>query len=989
MLKYKTLSIFIALFIVVELVAYFLLDYQTTHKINSKISNYESRVDDNYDKIYSISKSFVDATFLDIKNIKKIVPILEQADLTEDKNIKSILRDELYNLLVDKYKALNQIGIAQFQFVLNNGESFLRLHEPSAFGDNLLEYRDTFKYVTMHKVPIHTFESGRIFSGYRFVYPLFNDKDIFVGSVEISYKIEHIISHFEQNFYKTLLIEDKTDVTKKLFATYNKNYIIFPLNPTYLIRKDILSNNEQNLFIKELVKNIDKKELEQKLNTKNSFSLYYKDKGNYSVVYFKSLRNYITNEHIGYIILSSRISDLKDYISMFYTNFFILSFLLGTLLIYLYTIRKTKKELKTILSSEKRLLEKVDKYVIYGKSDLIGNILDVSQAFSDVCGYTKKELIGKKFKMLRHPDMPKEVFKDLWETIRAGNIWEREVKNLAKDGSFYWVRLTIQPDFDNNGKIESYTAIAQNISNRKRIESIYRDLRFQVEQYNAIFDNANSGIGRIDLNGIFLKANNNFAELLDIHSDELIGMNFSNFITTKYVTTFNNNMAKVLNGEVIHKQEIACITKKGEKIHLEISLDLLPDKNSLVIIANNLEDKIKLQKSLDFNKTLLYAIPLPIFIQDRDFKLVECNKAFMDFFNLKKEEIIGKKLQQIIGKDIYDLIPKELTNLYKNQDENKIERNLALYQTKIKNWLGAEKTVEIYKTTYNYKNEFNGVIGVLVDISDKEEHTSKLQKTIANKTLENIKQTKEFEKERLKSIKFQAIGQLAAGITHEINTPLTFAKGNLEMMIYDINDLPQSQIKDNLLQDSTSVMGGLNRIANIVESMREMSQQSKEIKEKTNLYSTIIVALTMAYNRAKLITKIYINNKEFEIGMDKNEYMFYSNAQEQRIEQVWVIIINNALDELIKIEPFEKRYIDIKIEEKDGYNIISFRDNAGGIPSEILENLFEPFVSKKDSSGMGIGLNIAKKIINDHDGEIEAYNDEFGAVFEVRLKQIQ
>ncbi|MEJ5169159.1 MAG: ATP-binding protein, partial [Arcobacteraceae bacterium] len=272
-----------------------------------------------------------------------------------------------------------------------------------------------------------------------------------------------------------------------------------------------------------------------------------------------------------------------------------------------------------------------------------------------------------------------------------------------------------------------------------------------------------------------------------------------------------------------------------------------------------------------------------------------------------------------------------------------------------------------------------------VDISTKEEQTNKLQQTIVNKTLENIKQTQEFEEERLKSIKFQAIGQLAAGITHEINTPLTFAKGNLEMMLYDIKDLPDTTMKENLLEISDSIMSGLNRIANIVESMREVSQQSSEIKEDINLYSTLLVALTMAHNRAKIITKIYLNSDEFEIGMDKNSYVFMSSVQKQRIEQVWIVIINNALDELVKIEPFERRYLDIKIETKNGYNIIYFRDNAGGIPDSIKDTLFQPFVSKKASSGMGIGLNIAQKIVKDNDGEILAYNDEFGAVFEVRL----
>ena len=172
--------------------------------------------------------------------------------------------------------------------------------------------------------------------------------------------------------------------------------------------------------------------------------------------------------------------------------------------------------------------------------------------------------------------------------------------------------------------------------------------------------------------------------------------------------------------------------------------------------------------------------------------------------------------------------------------------------------------------------------------------------------------------------------------------------------------------------------------------MREMSQSTKEVKEVVNIYSTLITALTMAYNKSKQISKIFLNDKLFDIdNIDKNGYIFNSNVQKQRLEQVWVIILNNALDELIKIEDYEKRAINISIFEDENNIVIKFKDTAGGINKDIINDIFEPFVSFKEQGGMGVGLNIAKKIVDEQNGEIKAYNQDNGAVFEVVLKKFE
>ena len=241
-------------------------------------------------------------------------------------------------------------------------------------------------------------------------------------------------------------------------------------------------------------------------------------------------------------------------------------------------------------------------------------------------------------------------------------------------------------------------------------------------------------------------------------------------------------------------------------------------------------------------------------------------------------------------------------------------------------------------------------------------------------------------KAQLETAKFTAIGQLSAGITHEINTPLTFIKATFEMMQYDLEDLEDSDLKKSLLNDAKTINDGILRMENIISSMKEMAQKSNEKKENANVYSTLITALILTYNKSKHISDVYINNEKFTPTTDKNKLTFMANIQIQRIEQVWIIIINNAMDELQKYKEFQDRRLDITIENIENDKIrILFKDNAGGIDENIIDHVFEAFKSTKESSGMGVGLNIAQKIIYENDATIRAYNEDDGAVFEIIL----
>lgn len=93
------------------------------------------------------------------------------------------------------------------------------------------------------------------------------------------------------------------------------------------------------------------------------------------------------------------------------------------------------------------------KTMIVSETDSKGNILYANDDFCKIAGYSKEELIGKPHNMVRHPDMPKVAFKDLWETIQRGEIWNGIVKNSTKSGGFYWVNATAFPSKDKEGNL--------------------------------------------------------------------------------------------------------------------------------------------------------------------------------------------------------------------------------------------------------------------------------------------------------------------------------------------------------------------------------------------------------------------------------------------------------------------------------------------------------------------------------------------------------
>lgn len=116
---------------------------------------------------------------------------------------------------------------------------------------------------------------------------------------------------------------------------------------------------------------------------------------------------------------------------------------------------------------------------LVSQTDAKGVIIFANDDFCKVAGYTIDELVGKPHSIVRHPDMPKAAFKDLWETVKSDKVWSGYVKNRTKDGGFYWVFATVYPVYDTTREEQTYLSCRRKPSKQEieEAEALYKTLR--------------------------------------------------------------------------------------------------------------------------------------------------------------------------------------------------------------------------------------------------------------------------------------------------------------------------------------------------------------------------------------------------------------------------------------------------------------------------------------------------------------------------------
>jgi len=444
---------------------------------------------------------------------KRQVGLTNAINLSLNKSVINALKQNNRELLYDylhklssQFKQSSDYKNIKIHIHDKDTKSFIRHWKLDEYGDDLSTFRDSLNYVKLNKKPITVIEPGRAGMLLRGVAPIIKDKK-YLGSVE-----------FIQSFDSVVLNAIDDNEYSLLFLTYNSKRFQ---------RFDAKNNMVADMYLSQKLENTNKKLL-SKLNKDDLNRLQKSDYLVKDGYFITSIALFdIRNEKVGIVLvalLNNKVNSFVDEAKeSLITQIWIMLTAAILVLIFLiailhYNIKLPIKYLndamdniKGSLSSKQGIMElnrlkikmnqkdeigsiahtinsllksllsefiKVQKaskttqeYVkavnagsIVSKSDLDGNITYVNQALCDITGYTKEELIGKPHNIFRHPNTPKQTFKELWQTIQNANIWHGILKNKRKDGTTFYANITIVPITNNNDKVIEYIALRDDVT---------------------------------------------------------------------------------------------------------------------------------------------------------------------------------------------------------------------------------------------------------------------------------------------------------------------------------------------------------------------------------------------------------------------------------------------------------------------------------------------------------------------------------------------
>lgn len=469
----KVLLLFILIFLALFSTVYYITQVNLDNKIDYSKQTHLHNLQVNY-QIWTKNQS-TQADIIYDMTVKKtgVRELISKAWNTKNKSKRDKLRSQLIDTLSADYNIYMKKGLLQYHIVFPDNIVFLRMHKTDKYGDDLSKIRQDFAQVNISKEIIRGFSEGRTAHAIRNVYPIFDKNGKHIAAIEISYPTEL----FQQKLNAASEIHTHYLVKKSIFESkaWKRDDRVLNYEPSiehkdYLMTISTSHNpNNEDSYKKHLKQK--NKELSEMIENKEMFSLFSSIGNDVQIISFLPVFQNTTNKLAAWLVSYQKdhylVTAIEDtlYARLIGTIFIIL------LLIFIWFIMHQKDRLSQLLNS-------YDKNVIFSETDIYGHITHVSSAFCEISGYNEDELLGKSHNIIRHPDMQKDIFSDMWKTIKSGKHWTGEVKNQHKDGSYYWVKADIEPKFDNKSNIVGYRAVRHNISDTKDIEDIQKEIIF-------------------------------------------------------------------------------------------------------------------------------------------------------------------------------------------------------------------------------------------------------------------------------------------------------------------------------------------------------------------------------------------------------------------------------------------------------------------------------------------------------------------------------
>jgi len=329
----RTKIFFIFFFLLLSSFIFMGLNYEKNKKIKDYLQQKTIFYTQSYNVIYEQYKNLSRVIF-DIKvNTPDVIKIISDINATN----KEQQRAKLYAKLKETYSMLTKYNLKQLHFHLPNDDSFLRFHRPKKFGDNLSNIRQTVNYVNKYQKYIDGFEEGRIYNGYRFVYPLF-DGDKHIGSVEISFSTHVMSTTFSSKYnLSSYFLIKKEVVDKKLFKSEKHNYTNSNLDKFYIENNifDPMSRlNNQNI-LDHISKKLEEKVYKLIDSPKTAFSIYNPEDKH--LLTFIKVNNAVTQKNIGLFVIASDASHINNKIYNFYFALLLSNLLVFILMLFIYS----------------------------------------------------------------------------------------------------------------------------------------------------------------------------------------------------------------------------------------------------------------------------------------------------------------------------------------------------------------------------------------------------------------------------------------------------------------------------------------------------------------------------------------------------------------------------------------------------------------------------------------------------------------------------
>ena len=260
-------------------------------------------------------------------------------------------------------------------------------------------------------------------------------------------------------------------------------------------------------------------------------------------------------------------------------------------------LQKTQEALRESLAATSEVARKdladqkfaLDQHAIVAMTDVQGRITYVNDKFCAVSKYSREELLGQDHRILNSGYHPKEFFQQMYRTIAQGGVWRGEIRNRAKDGSFYWVDSTIVGLAGADGKLHKYVAIRVDITERKRAEEVR-------ERLAAVVESSDDAIIGKTMDGTITIWNRGAEKVFGYSSAEAVGKTIHMLVPPERANEEPDILARIGRGESVDHFETIRVRKDGTYIDVSTTISPIRDSSGVIVGASKIARDITERK---------------------------------------------------------------------------------------------------------------------------------------------------------------------------------------------------------------------------------------------------------------------------------------------------------------------------------------------------------------------------------------------------------